>query len=51
MLIKGNHKRDEVTMDKNISYISTDLITPNIYQPRRHFNEETIEELAQSIKA
>lgn len=38
-------------MDKNISYISTDLITPNIYQPRRHFNEETIEELAQSIKA
>lgn len=36
-------------MDKNISLISPDLITPNIYQPRKHFNEETIDELAQSI--
>lgn len=37
-------------MEKNIYYISPDLISPNIYQPRKHFNEETIEELAQSIK-
>lgn len=37
-------------MENNISYVSTDLIIPNIYQPRKHFNDETIEELAQSIK-
>ncbi len=36
-------------MEKNIYYISPDLISPNIYQPRKHFNEETIDELAQSI--
>jgi ParB family transcriptional regulator, chromosome partitioning protein len=38
-------------MEKNICYISPDLISPNIYQPRKHFNEEAIDELAQSIKA
>ncbi|ERI90521.1 putative nucleoid occlusion protein [Clostridiales bacterium oral taxon 876 str. F0540] len=37
-------------MEKNICYISPELISPNIYQPRKHFNEETIDELAQSIK-
>ena len=37
-------------MEKNICFISPDLISPNIYQPRKHFNEETIDELAQSIK-
>jgi ParB family chromosome partitioning protein len=37
-------------MEKNICYISPDLISPNIYQPRKHFNEETIDEFAQSIK-
>lgn len=38
-------------MQDNISYVSTDFITPNIYQPRKYFNEEAIDELAQSIKA
>ncbi len=37
-------------MQKNINYISTDKIIPNLYQPRKYFNEESIEELAQSIK-
>lgn len=37
-------------MDKNIDYISTDIIFPNIYQPRQYFDESAIEELAQSIK-
>jgi ParB family chromosome partitioning protein len=37
-------------MEKNICYISPDLISPNIYQPRKFFNEEAIDELAQSIK-
>lgn len=36
-------------MQKNINYVSVDLILPNVYQPRKHFNEESIEELAQSI--
>ncbi|EQB86496.1 hypothetical protein M918_13975 [Clostridium sp. BL8] len=37
-------------MEKNVSFISTDLIAPNTYQPRKVFNDNTIEELAQSIK-
>lgn len=38
-------------MQKDIYYLSTDSIFPNIYQPRKYFNDDTIEELAQSIKA
>ncbi|MCY6372263.1 nucleoid occlusion protein [Clostridium ganghwense] len=38
-------------MENDIKYISTDLIIPNAYQPRKYFNEETISELAQSIEA
>lgn len=38
-------------MDKNVNYIATDIILPNIYQPRQYFDESAIEELAQSIKA
>ncbi|MFL0197921.1 nucleoid occlusion protein [Clostridium sp. WILCCON 0269] len=36
-------------MQENINYISVDLILPNVYQPRKYFNEESLEELAQSI--
>lgn len=36
-------------MQKDIKYISTDLIIPNTYQPRKYFNDESIDELAQSI--
>ncbi|MHC1719095.1 MAG: nucleoid occlusion protein [Clostridiaceae bacterium] len=36
-------------MQDNIQYIAVDLITPNIYQPRKHFDEAGIDELAQSI--
>lgn len=35
----------------NVFYIPTENILPNIYQPRKHFNNESIEELAQSIRA
>ena len=38
-------------MQNNVYYISTEIIVPNLYQPRKFFNEEAIEELAQSIKA
>jgi len=38
-------------MQNNVNYVSIELISPNVYQPRKHFNEETIEELSLSIKA
>lgn len=38
-------------MHNNIQYVSPVNITPNLYQPRKVFNEESIEELAQSIKS
>ncbi|KEI11532.1 ParB/RepB/Spo0J family partition protein, partial [Clostridium novyi] len=37
-------------MKKDVQYISTDVIIPNTYQPRKYFNEETIDELGESIK-
>jgi ParB family chromosome partitioning protein len=37
-------------MQKEIKFIAPDLILPNLYQPRKFFDEEAIEELAQSIK-
>ncbi len=37
-------------MQSDITYIAPDLILPNLYQPRKKFDEESIEELAQSIK-
>ncbi|MHC6181538.1 nucleoid occlusion protein [Clostridium sp. JNZ X4-2] len=36
-------------MQKNVNYIPVDLILPNVYQPRKHFDEESLEGLAQSI--
>lgn len=38
-------------MQNNIDYIAVDAICPNVYQPRKHFDEDAIEELAQSISA
>lgn len=37
-------------MNKEIKNINIDKIMPNIYQPRKYFNEEAISELSQSIK-
>ena len=37
-------------MENNIHYIAVDSIQPNMYQPRKVFDEEAIKELAQSIK-
>lgn len=39
-----------VTEQDQILQIQLDLIRPNPYQPRKEFNEEGIQELAQSIK-
>lgn len=38
-------------MQNSINLVSTDLIFPNVYQPRKTFDEESINELAQSIKS
>lgn len=37
-------------MQNEIRFIAPDLVLPNLYQPRKYFDEETIDELAQSIK-
>lgn len=37
-------------MNNEIVKISINKVVPNIYQPRKYFNEEAIEELSQSIK-
>lgn len=37
-------------MNNEIIKIDIDKVIPNIYQPRKYFNEEAIEELSQSIK-
>ena len=35
---------------KDITYINIDSIRPNPYQPRKHFNKASLEELCESIK-
>ena len=40
------NERDE----KALSYLPIELITPGQYQPRRHFDEEPLQALAQSIR-
>jgi ParB family chromosome partitioning protein len=37
-------------MEDNILYLPTEKIVANQYQPRKHFDEETLDELSQSIK-
>ena len=37
-------------MNNEIVKINVDKVIPNIYQPRKYFNEEAIEELSESIK-
>lgn len=37
-------------MHKEVIYIDVDKIIPNIYQPRKYFNEEALNELSKSIK-
>jgi len=43
-------KPAEEDTTKNIVYISVDSIRPNPYQPRKHFNKASLEELCESIK-
>ncbi len=41
---------DGTTMSKRMFDIPTSLIDPNPHQPRHHIQEETLDELVQSIK-
>lgn len=38
-------------METNVRYLPTESIYPNVYQPRKYFDEEAINDLARSIKA
>ena len=42
--------RDGRIMQNNVTYVEPGLIVPNLYQPRKYFDDEAIVELAQSIK-
>ena len=42
--------RDGKIMQNNVTYVEPGLIVPNLYQPRKYFDDEAILELAQSIK-
>lgn len=37
-------------MHSQVIYVQIDNIRPNVYQPRKYFNKEALEELSQSIK-
>lgn len=43
-------QEEKKTDDKKISMIPIDLIRPNPYQPRRKFDQSSLDELCQSIK-
>jgi len=45
-----DHKPQEITPASNISEIELDLIVANPYQPRTQFDEEALDELANSIR-
>ena len=41
----------ETAISREVEYLPVDHIRPNPYQPRKYFNQATIEELAVSIEA
>ena len=43
-------KPEQGEVIKDIIYINIDNIRPNPYQPRKHFNKASLEELCESIK-
>ncbi len=38
-------------MEKDIIYVNVESLIPNVYQPRKTFNDESIDELSKSISA
>lgn len=49
-LFSFNRHHDEVPKDKQIQDLELSKITPNEFQPRRQFSEESIKELAQTLQ-
>lgn len=49
-MFENKVKLDKPADQKNIAYLSVDLIKPNPYQPRKHFDKSALEELCESIK-
>ena len=49
-LFSFNKHHDEIPKNKQIQDIELDKITPNQYQPRRQFSENSINELAQTLE-
>ncbi len=43
-------KDETIFSEERLAFIDVDLITPNPYQPRKNFDEESLEKLSQSIK-
>lgn len=39
-----------IKSDREVKNIAIELIRPNTYQPRKHFNQESLDELTESIK-
>jgi len=51
-MLKSNEKRDAMkNFQPEIKYIPISIIKPNPYQPRKNFNQKSLEELSQSIKS
>lgn len=49
-LFSFNKHHDEIPENKKIQDLSLDKIEPNQFQPRRQFSDDSIKELAQTIK-
>ncbi len=43
-------KDETIYSDERLAYIDVELLTPNPFQPRKDFDEESLEELSNSIK-
>lgn len=50
MINRSERMMKDFLTDRQVKSIPTDAVRPNPYQPRRRFSEESLEELAQSIK-
>jgi ParB-like partition proteins len=47
----NNQRNGWLNMQSEIKFIAPEQILPNLYQPRKYFDDDAIDELAQSIKA
>lgn len=50
MEMQEEHKEDEIESNENLKSLKITEVEPNREQPRKNFNQESLEELAESIK-